>query len=189
MFRFPKSIIDEKTMKQYAISPQYAESYLKFYDRGEFIILDMNLSDDEGGGWIDDDEYQLGDLIPLREQIINGDYRCLMMAWLKIAQEDVEMEKDEYEEEEYEENIQPPIPAGLKKLNAALTAFEEFFEIDKDILADLVKKSTSLTKKKLDYAKLLSKLSAKEKDDFLLRLINGEARLDIKFRKMLEGLN
>ena len=188
MFRFPKSIVDKKALALYTIAPQYAVSYLKFYDRGKFIILDMNLSDEEGEGWIDDDEYQLSDLIPLREQIINGDYRCLMMAWLKIAQEDVEMEKDEYGEEEYIENVLPPIPAGLKKLNATLTAFEEFFEIDEDILADVVKQSPSLTKKKLDYAKLLSKLSTKEKDDFLLRLVNGEPRLDVKFRKLLEGL-
>jgi len=189
MFRFPKSMVDEKAITQYAISPQYAENYLKFYKKGKFIILDINLSEEDGGGWIDDDEYELSDLISLREQIINGDYRCLIMAWLKIAEEDVEMEKDEYEEEEYEENILPPIPAGLKKLNATLTAFEKFFEIDEDILVDVVKQSPSLTKKKLDYAKLLSKLSAKEKDDFLLRLVNGEPRLDVKFRKLLEGLN
>ena len=188
MFRFPKGIVDEDAISQYAIHPEYAESSLNIYSKGKFTILDMNLSDDDGGGWIDDDEYQLSDFIPLREQIINGDYRCLMMAWLKIAQEDVEMEKDEYEEEEYIENVLPPIPAGLKKLNAPLTAFEEFFEIDEAILADVVKQSPSLTKKKLDYAKLLSKLSTKEKDDFLLRLVNGEPRLDMKFRKLLEGL-
>ncbi len=188
MFRFPKSIIDEKAMLEYAIHPEYAESYLKFSDSGVFTILDINFSDDDGGGWIAEDEYQLSDFISLREQIINGDYRCLMIAWLKIAEEDVDMEKDEYEEEEYEGHIQPPIPAGLKKLNGALTAFRKFFEIDKSILTNVAKKSPSLTKKKLDYARLLLKLSAKEKDDFLLRLANGEARLDVKFRKLLEGL-
>lgn len=185
MFRFPKGIVDEDAISQYAIHPKYAESSLNIYSKGKFTILDMNLSDDDGGGWIDDDDYQLSDFISLREQIINGDYRCLMMAWLKIAQEDVEMEKEDYEEEE---NILPPIPAGMKKLNATLTAFQTFFEIDDDVLAAVAKKSPSLTKKKLDYAKLLSKLSAKEKDDFLLRLVNGEPRLDVKFRKLLESL-
>lgn len=188
MFRFPKDIVDKDAISQYAIHPKYAESYLNMYIKDKFIILDINLSDEEGGGWIDDDEYQLSDLIPLREQIINGDYRCLMMAWLKIAEEDVEMEKDDYEEEEYEENILPPIPAGMKKLNATLTAFQTFFEIGDDVLAEVASKSPSLTKKKLDYTKLLSKLSTKEKDDFLLRLVNGEPRLDVKFRKLLEGL-
>ena len=175
-------------MTQFVIMPEYAESHLNVYRKGKFIILDINLSDDEGGGWIDDDDYQLSNFIPLREQIINGDYRCLMMAWLKIAQDDTDMEKDEYEEENYEEDDAPPIPAGLKKLNGPLTAFQNFFEIDNTILADAVKKSDPIINKKVNYTKLLSKLTAKEKDDFLLKLINNEARLDVKLRKRLEGL-
>jgi len=188
MFRFPKNIVDEAAISQYAIDPEYAESALNVYNKGKYTILDMTLNNEEGGGWIEDDDYQLSDLIPLREQIINGDYRCLMMAWLKIAKEDVEMDKDEYEEAEYEAEVLPPIPAGLKKLNGPLTAFKEFFEIEKELLVDIIKKSPNLTTKKVDYAKCLSKLSAKEKDDFLLRLANGEARLDVKFRKKLEQL-
>ncbi|MEM6319861.1 MAG: hypothetical protein AAF960_19470 [Bacteroidota bacterium] len=188
MFRFPKSLIDENAITEYSIYPEYAESYLTFSDSGEFLIMDMALNDDDGGGWMEEDDYRLSDFIPLREQIINGDYRCLIMAWLKVAQEDVEMEKDEYEEEEYEENPLPPIPSGLKKLNGPLTAFQNFFEIDDDILEDVVKKSPNLSTKKMDYTNLLAKLSVKEKDDFLLRLIDGEARLDIKLKKLLEKL-
>lgn len=188
LFRFPKEVIDEDAIGAFVINPEYAESYVNLYRKGKYLILDITYNEEEGGGWIDDDEYQLSDLIPLREQLINGDYRCLMMAWLKVAQNDVEMEKDDYEEEMYEEGIQPPIPPGLKKLNAPLTAFKNFLEIDENFLKEVQKQSPNISANKVDYKQLISKLSAKEKEDFLLRLANNELRLDLKFRKHLERL-
>jgi hypothetical protein len=186
MFRFPKNIIEEDAIKAYAIDPDFSEGSIDFYDSGAFLILDITFSDDSGEGWIDEDEYQLGDFIPLREQIINGDYRCLMLAWAKIVQSELEIEVDEIDEEYYEEKGLPPIPAGLNQLNAPLTAFQDFFGIYEDDMEIILAKSPSLKKKNIDYKKRLATLSAKEKDDFLLRLLNGEKRLDLQLKRMLE---
>ena len=194
MFRFPRSLVDEKAMKAYAIVPQYGESYVDFYTKGDVIILDINSNDEEGLGWVEEEDYQLNDFIFLREQIINGDYRSLFLAWLKAAQEekmdldDEEFEKEDPEEEEFKIQKTPPIPPNLKKPNATLTAFSTFLEVDEALLDQYIAKSADKADLPIDYTARLNKLSLEEKDDFLLRLLNKEPRLDLKFKKRLEGL-
>lgn len=53
MFRFPKDLVDEEAVRQYAIGSKYEEIYLSFKKKGKYFILDINFSDDEGGGWIE----------------------------------------------------------------------------------------------------------------------------------------
>ena len=43
----------------------------------------MDLSEEEGGGWIEG-EGSLSGLIPLRNDILQGDYRSVYLAWLKV---------------------------------------------------------------------------------------------------------
>ena len=185
MFRFPRNIINEEAIKKYTIVPEYASSYLDFYTYSEYVILDFSYSNEGGGEWIGDDEYQLGDYLPLREQIINGDYRCLKMAWLKVVDE---IQEEDYEAGELVEHLNPPVPAGLNDLNASLSAFQETFEIYDEILVDSIAKSKDLVQKEMDYSSLISKLSQKEKNEFLIRLINGESRLDLKLKRRLQNL-
>lgn len=51
-----------------------------------------------------------------------------------------------------------------------------------------MKEAVGLKTPKNDYAKLVKKLSIKEKEAFLVRLANSEIRLDIKLKKHLEQL-
>ena len=53
---------------------------------------------------------------------MQGDYRCLYLAWLKA----VTLDEPEVGRAEPE----PPLPAGLKTLNGSLQAFVEIMEID-----------------------------------------------------------
>ena len=186
MFRFPRKAVDEKAMLQYTIVPEYAESYLDFYTSKNFIILDISLNEEDGGGWIEDDEYDLSDFLSIREDIIQGDYRSLFICRLKIAEEDQDIEKDEYEETEYEKREEPPVPPGLKKGNATLKALQDFFNIDEALIKTWANKSEEIENKKIDYASLINQLSSEEKNDYLLRLIRKEPRLDIILKKRLE---
>ncbi len=47
-----------------------------------FDILDIDLSEEAGGEWIEGGGCLSG-LVPLRRDIIEADYRCLYLAWLK----------------------------------------------------------------------------------------------------------
>jgi hypothetical protein len=88
MFRFPASVIDEEAILTYCIADR-----ITLTESGEFQVLEINLCEEEGGDWIEA-EGVLRRLIPLREQIIQGDYRVLYLAWLKA------MELDEITDDE-----------------------------------------------------------------------------------------
>jgi hypothetical protein len=71
-----------------------------------------------------EEEDWMGSLLPLREDLLRGDYRCLYLAWLRCVQEE-EVEDDEME---------PPLPPGLAEDSGSLSAFSSFFEIDHDLI-------------------------------------------------------
>jgi hypothetical protein len=106
LFRFPKSVIDSQ-----AILPYCREDFLTLELEGSYYILEFSLDDEEPGDeWLEATG-DLGKLIPIREQILQGDYRTLYLSWLKaVSMEDPEEDNPETE---------PPIPAGLGKLNSS----------------------------------------------------------------------
>jgi hypothetical protein len=63
----------------------------------------------------------LHEIAPVRELLIRGDLRPLYLAWLACAGHDDARE--------------PPVPAGLGQLTAALEALAEFYEVDEDLIA------------------------------------------------------
>ncbi len=80
----------------------------------------------------------------------------------------------------------PPVPPNLSKLNAPLKAFIEFFEIDEDIVSAAKAVSPVQETPALDHETLIAQLPEKERNEWLLRLANGEPRLELAFRKRLQ---
>ena len=79
MFRFPINLIDKEAILQYAIETPYSEGIIEFHLKKEVLVLDFTINEEEGESWIEEDDFNLGDFTPLREAIINGDYRiCLL---------------------------------------------------------------------------------------------------------------
>ena len=60
-------------------------------------------------------------LAPVRERLIAGDLRPLYVAWLACCHD--------------ESATEPPIPAGLGKLDAGLRTMAEFYEVGQDLVA------------------------------------------------------
>ena len=139
------------------------------------------MEDDEGFGWIEG-EGNLSSLIGLRQEILQGDYRLLYLAWLKaISYLDI----DELNEEE----LEPPVPPGLGKLSSSLEAFIDAFELNEHLLKVATTASAakpSLSEKILKAA--ITKLERSESDTFLLRLAKGEANLSFELRKRLSQM-
>ena len=53
-FRFPKPLVDVEQMRQYnVVTVDYPSDAIGVYTRGEYAILNIQLDEDEGSGWIE----------------------------------------------------------------------------------------------------------------------------------------
>ncbi|GAA6615834.1 hypothetical protein [Scytonema sp. NUACC26] len=164
MFRFPNSLIDATVLE-----PYYVEDKITVSTTSKSVILDINIIDEEIIGWIDSGEGYLSSLIPLRDDLLRGDYRCLYLAWLKAA--------PIYSYEEEEDFIEPPVPPNLNDLSDSLKDFINFFEIDEDLIATAATASLSQEVEEEFLEDLIPSLSEEEKNDFLVRVLNSDSYL------------
>jgi hypothetical protein len=180
MFRFPAEAVDFKAMQQYS---GYGDC-LNVYQKGDYVLFLL-----ENGGEFEHDDYGpdleslLDDLLPLRQAIMEGDYRALYLGWL------FEMEQKYFDEDDDERPIEPPVPDGLPQLDESLQALVELFCLSQDVVVAAAETSTPLAEKpQVDLKMLLGQLPTEEKDDFLLRLASGEkgvrSKLQARLRKM-----
>jgi DNA-binding transcriptional ArsR family regulator len=177
MFRLPKSLIDVVVLQVYSLEDKIIVSETK-----NFVILDINIIDEEISGWIDSGEEYLSEMIPLRDDLLRGDYRCLYLAWLKAAP----MCGDYEDEEDY---IEPPVPANLNDLSETLSAFIDFFEIDRDLIAGAATASKYQEEESESLEDLIPSLSDEERNDFLARLLKGESQLSGQLAHRLRELS
>jgi hypothetical protein len=122
MMRLPRVLFDPRAAQAYA-----GEDSLIVHDKGDVVILEFISHDDEGGGWIEDEEAEswMPALLPLRAELAGGDARALYLAWLAGAAAGL------LEDEETE----PPVPPGLGRLSASLTALAAFLRVGDDLLS------------------------------------------------------
>jgi hypothetical protein len=175
MFRLPKKLVDVDLFEPYLIEEQ-----IILEQHGAYFVLHIGINEDaDYFEWIESENI-LGQLTPLREQLLQGDTRMLYLAWLKVIS---------LKEEEWEDESEPPVPAGLKKLTASLQAFAEFFEIDPHLVssaAEASKKAESNAEADLESA--IAKLSRKESETYLLQIAKGEPGAVLSLKKRLMEL-
>jgi hypothetical protein len=179
MFRFPKGLIDEE-----AISPYLLEEFVSFETVGEYQVLDLEFNPEYGEGWMEA-ESGLSGFIRLRDDLIEGDYRLLYLAWLKamtISEEWV----DDYGYEISYPDHEPPVPTGLKKLSPGLKHFIDVFELDPFLVQAAAEASDTMTASPLtNYRQLVARLPREESDAFLADLAEGKPGVAAALRKRL----
>ena len=171
-FRFPKGLLDEE-----ALQPYLWEYCAELEPAGDVLILDISFHDDDGGHWFEG-EARLSALAPLRDDILNGDYRALYLAWLLAATAN-----------DIDEELEPPVPPGLKALSAPLAEFVSFFQLDAFLVQAAAQASEPLRATPapaLDA--LIARLPRAECDAFLRRLAAGEPLLSLKLNRRLQEL-
>jgi hypothetical protein len=176
MFRFPHGLIDLTD-----VEPYFREGAIEFTKLGAHQILEIELNEEEGFGWVEA-EGVLSGLVQLRNDILDGDYRCLYLAWLKaVTLEDPEDVADEKE---------PPVPAGLQRLTPALQRLAQFFDIDPHLIESATAASPTKTLAVSDKAlrQAIAQLTREEFDEFLFRLAQGEAGLSLALKHKLRGM-
>lgn len=181
-FRFPKGSVDKVAIGSYC-----DEDHLTLTTVGNVHILELQLDREEDYEWFETGGV-LSTLARLRDDIIQGDYRALYLAWLKV----MELESGEYEDEDDDDpdafvaDREPPLPAGLGQLTAPLKRFVEFFDVDPHLVQAAAAASTeSQPASQKDFRPLIARLSRAECDDFILKLVNGEAGALAALKKKL----
>lgn len=109
--------------------------------------------EDDGTGW-------MASLMSLRSDLLRGDLRSLYLGWLRCAQD----------EEFGQDDLEPPVPAGLRELSAPLHALIEFLEIDEDLVevAAQASKSRAARPSTKELSKWVRRLPEKDKNELIV---------------------
>lgn len=159
MLRFPRHVLDLPTARRYCRSES-----ARVTAKAEVLILSFHSEDESGDGWDDDGSGWLASLVALRGDIAGGDHRALYLAWLLSVPHG----------ELASHAIDPPVPPGLGRLNAPLTAFADFLRIDRDLVAAAAQSSPPLGRPRKSLERLAATLSEAEKTAWLARLAAGD---------------
>ncbi|HYH99832.1 hypothetical protein [Hyalangium sp.] len=158
MLRLPMRLFDAERA-----SPFLEGELPALQTTGDKVILTFELdeawSDElvQGEGW-------LASLLPLRQELLSGDLRALYLGWLAgVAFGRVGADEEE-----------PPVPAGLGALSAALTALADFLLIPPELLEVAAQASAALEEPapRAELEAWIHGLPAPEKDALLLRLVD-----------------
>jgi hypothetical protein len=175
-FRLPRVLVDAKALAAYRYEDLISTLVAKNH-----IVLDICFHDEEGGSWVEGEGW-LSSLAMLRRDILLGDYRALYLAWLKAISIEAELE-------EHEDQLEPPVPAGLKKLSAPLKSLVDLFEIDDDLIAMAAEASVANKEAvAFDIEQQIAKLSEQERIDFLVRVAKGDPQVNVQLFKRLKEL-
>ena len=160
MLRLPTKLLDRETVESYC----EGES-LSCWQKDDHTIFsfDTELEDFE---W-DEESISLASLIPIRTDLMRGDYRALYLGWLLAVQcKEVD-----------EEGLEPPVPTGLGNLHGSLDCLAEFLVIDRNLIATAAESSpdeplVALSKTQID--EWVRSLPSADKDAIVARLIDGD---------------
>lgn len=185
MFRFPKGLLDESDLE-----PYLTIDALTLETAGRYQVLDLSLNPEDSAQWMEA-EAGLSQFIQLRADLLAGDYRLLYLAWLKALTlyEVPETAGDDIDADGEPGDLEPPVPPGLKKLTPALLSFIQVFGLGPFLVAAAAEASPDPVQPlAVDQRKLLGRLPTEERDDFLLRLAEGDPGVGLALRKRLADL-
>ncbi len=179
MLAFPENLLPPAQL-----APYLAEDWLELYgDPGRTILCwhrETEEPDDawlEGGGLLDC-------LLPIRDELLHGDYRALYLGWL--ARQSWWGNVDEDGDDEIRLKQEPPVPPGLGELSDAQEELVDRLHVDPDLLtaAALFEVPESDRQEQLEQA--LGKLSRGDMRDYLLRVAEGQgARVSAELNRLV----
>ena len=192
-FRFPRGILPANLLEDYDL-----EDFVTFTRHSDYDILDIQFGEMQAPDqWTD---YELGSLIPIRDELMEGDLRSLYIVWLagqsamagygddEEEEWDDEEEDEDGEAEDYEIAV-PPVPPAFDKLTSAQQALAELFQVDEELLAAVARHSKgSVSTTKDDFAAWVRLLSPERQNDYLVRLAQNEPGLSRQFVRELREM-
>jgi hypothetical protein len=176
--RFPHGILPADLIDGYDL-----DDFVTFTQYPDYDILDIHFGEMEGPDeWID---YELGSLIAIRDELMEGDLRALYIVWLAGQR----MIESYDEEEDYEINV-PPVPPALGTLTAAQQALAELLQVPQELLVATARHSSSAVPSTGDdVAAWVKLLPPDRQNDYLVRLARNEPGLSRLLVKELRELS
>lgn len=173
-FRLPRALLDAETARRYCDEEHRAW----VTQTSEHVIVWFRWDDDEGDDWIKGDGL-LDPLLDARSELAAGDLRLLYLGWLlKLQLSGLDDEDDEDQgrgDKGLADEVEPPVPAGLRQLSDSLASVAKFLGIDDDLIATAAKASGPLAQVTDDgIADWVTALPASEKDKYLTMVTEGE---------------
>jgi len=173
MLRLSQGVLPDDTLARYSV-----DESLDWWSTDAHTILEWRVDEEppddfvEGEGW-------MARLLPIRDELIRGDYRSLYIGWLSS----VSNASSKYDEEEDEDGSddtghrEPPVPAGLGALTGAQAALAEFLGVSIDLIAAAAEASPAVAAKDPPRQKVdtwVAQLPEEEIRTIIARIIQGE---------------
>ena len=178
MFRFPSGILNREAIAPYCVSDQITFGTINGYD---FLDMDLSEGEGEGGNWIECGS-ELSGLLSLRNSLIQGDYRVLYLAWLKV----MSVRNGSWRHKGKSLEVKLPVTAGLKQLSPALKSFVEKVEVWTCLVEAAAECSPAGAEfVEIKFPPLVAKLSREECDEFLCRIAQGDPAAGMSLKKRL----
>lgn len=176
--RFPHGILSKKIAEGYDL-----EEFVTFTSHADYDILDIHFSETEPPDeWID---YELGSLISIRDELMEGDLRAIYIVWLAA-----QCMLGSYDEEEEYEVYAPPVPPALATCTAAQQTLAELLQVPQELLDAAAQHSQAAPPSTNDdFVTWIASLPPECCNDYLLRLAQNEPGLSRRFVKELRERN
>jgi len=179
--RFPHGTLPANLINGYDL-----DDFVTFTQYRDYDILDIHFGEMEGPDeWT---EYELGPLIAIRDELMEGDLRALYITWLAGQR----MIGGDDEEEDDEIGSVPPVPPALGTLTAAQQALAVLLQMPQELLVAAARHSkAAMPSTDDDVVAWVELLAQDRRSDYLVRLAHHEpglSRLLVKeLREMGQG--
>jgi hypothetical protein len=124
ILRVPSARLELKIAKQYCAihtaGSRSIRSVATVAAVGKHLVLDLWSESESGDDWVDIEPGLLSALVPIRNELVAGDYRALYLPWQLRAQA----------REPTAKTRTPPVPVGTSRLTGSQQAPVEFLRID-----------------------------------------------------------
>ena len=176
-FRFPHGVLPGDLLDGYGL-----DEFVTFTRHAKYDTLDIAFNEMEPPDeWVD---YELGSLIAIRDELMEGDLRALYIVWLAGQRE-----LGSYDEDEEYEVSTPPVPPAFGNLTAAQQSLVELVRVPQELLAAAAQHSQAAAPSSgEDMAAWIKLLAPERRDEYLVRLARNEPGLSRLLVKELREL-
>lgn len=189
--RFPHGALPGDLIENYDF-----DEFVTFTQHRDYDILDIQFGEWEPlDEWVD---YELGSMIGVRDELMDGDLRPLYLAWLACQStiEGFDDGEDDYIEDEEEEEGEDdelrgvmPVPPGMGELTAAQQSLAELLRLPEELLFSAAQYSSSAKPTANDdFVAWVELLPQERRKDYLVRLARNEPGLSRLLVKELREL-
>ena len=180
-FRFPRGVLPTDLLVGYGLA-----DFATFNRYPDCAIVSIHFVDLEGpDDWV---EYELGSLMPIRDELMDGDTRALYIVWLAAQS----LKSTSHRKTGHAISA-PPVPSAFGALTAAQQALAELLQVPQEMLTAAARHSARSQPRSsggnvAEITTWIELLPSERRIDYLVRLAHNEPGLSRLFIRELRAL-